>query len=373
MRVVQNVYGADVRDEPKVSMDDVWARLDRDYAVGYDDVKATLREIQDSVEYQRRQSDGLVTPESYNFAIQGPPGTGKTVFARDILGPFFCALDIIPSKDVVEKSAGDLTAQYVGQTAYLVRKHFGEGWGKVIFFDEISGICNSVFGDEAVTELLPTLENNPSKFVFVVADYAHNIDRFFAMNGGLHSRIKYRITLKPWDVETSLHALLTKMAMPAADKGYGLDLRGHEGLLRELLDTLVRVSYVDASGKYSGFSSGRTVCLLLASVIFKKYTSTHPAANAPVSEAVLRVAFAEVQAQLQEAVDGDDEENEPPFLNFPSPHHNAAKITQKWPKSTARHKIGKNHHSKKIFIRKKSHGTMQWKKSPISGQKIPKK
>ena len=295
---------ADVRDEPKVSMDDVWARLDRDYAVGYDDVKATLREIQNSVEHQRRQNDGEVVPESYNFAIQGPPGTGKTVFARDILGPFFCALDIIPSKDVVEKSAGDLIAQYVGQTTYLVRQQFSEGWGKVIFFDEISGICESHFGKDAVKELLPTLENNPGKFVFVVADYTDNIDRFFAMDGGLLRRIKYRITLKPWDVETSLRALLTKMAKPVADKGYGLDLRGHEDLLRELLDTLVREFFVDASGKYSGFSSGGTVCATLASVIYKKYASTLPDANAPVSEAVLRVAFAEVLAQLQEAVDG---------------------------------------------------------------------
>ena len=300
---------ADVRDEPKVSMDDVWARLDRDYAVGYDDVKATLGEIQAAVEHQRKQTCGDVVPDWYNFAFQGPPGTGKTVFARDILGPFFCALDIIPSKDVVIKSAGDLTAQYVGQTAYLVRKHFEEGWGKVIFFDEISGICDSVFGKEAVKELLPTLENNPGKFVFVVADYAYNIDKFFGMDGGLPSRIKYRITLKPWDVETSLKALLTKMSKSVVDNGYGLDLRGHEDLLRELLDTLVRVSYVDASGKYSGFSSGRTVCNTLAPAIYKKYASTHPAANAPVSEAVLRVAFAEVQAQLQEAVDGAQRES----------------------------------------------------------------
>jgi hypothetical protein len=55
------------------------------------------------------------------------------------------------------------------------------------------------------------------------------------------------------------------------------------------------------------------------------------------------------------------------------------KITQKWSKSTTRHKISEKspkqakNHSKKIFGKKKPHGTMQPKKTLISGPKIPKK
>lgn len=58
---------------------------------------------------------------------------------------------------------------------------------------------------------------------------------------------------------------------------------------------------------------------------------------------VVAVAAAGVAAAVAVAVAvADDEGAEPPFLNFPSPHQYAVKTTQKWPKSTARYKIGKN-------------------------------
>ncbi len=62
------------------------------------------------------------------------------------------------------------------------------------------------------------------------------------------------------------------------------------------------------------------------------------------------------------------------WISLPRSNY-AVKLTQKWPKSTARWKIiKKSKKSLKIdFHKKKVSRGMQWKKSPISGQKIPKK
>ena len=93
------------------------------------------------------------------------------------------------------------------------------------------------------------------------------------------------------------------MAASTLDKGYGLDLRAHEGLLRELLGPLVRVSHVDAAGEYTGFASGRTVTSTLTGEVYRAYAASRPRAGAPVSEAILREAFACVQSVLKEQVD----------------------------------------------------------------------
>ena len=104
----------DIFMPPALSLDEFWAMFDREFS-GLEFLKSILQQTQLTIEYTRANKQTLFG-QRYNFLFQGPPGTGKTTIAKKIIGPFFCALDVIPSAALVQKVGGDLQAKYVGQT-----------------------------------------------------------------------------------------------------------------------------------------------------------------------------------------------------------------------------------------------------------------
>lgn len=200
---------------------------------------------------------------------------------------------------MVSKKSGDLQGTHVGQTAPKVRAMFEEGWGKTLFVDEIGGICSpgALYSQDAVPEILTHLEDSKGRFVFVAADYEHNIESFLRLNDGLASRIPYRITVSPWGQRQATKALQNLMR-----NKYRMDLHHHHSLLETLFQSLTSLYTVGVDKSWVGFASGRTV-EDIATLVFDAHIASKSAPGALVSEDVLRQVFAKTEGQLKVKVD----------------------------------------------------------------------
>lgn len=219
----------------------------------------------------------------------------KTTIAKKVLGPFFCALNVIPSPDVVAKKSGDLQATYVGQTAPQVRSMFEEGWGKTLFIDEIGCICGpgALYSQEAVAEMLTHLEDSKGRFVFVGADYEHNVESVLRLNDGLASRVPYRITVPPWGPQQSTKTLRNMMSVK-----FQIDLSDHHELIKSLFQSITSTFTVTQDQSWIGFASGRTV-EDIATMIFDAHIATRPPPGGAVSADTLRQVFTDVLDKLR--------------------------------------------------------------------------
>ncbi|PYI18999.1 P-loop containing nucleoside triphosphate hydrolase protein [Aspergillus violaceofuscus CBS 115571] len=125
----------------------------------------------------------------FNFPFRGPPGSGKTSTARR-MGQIFYDMGILATTEVIESSASDLVAQYVGQTGPKTERLLEKGLGRVLFIDEAYRLADGAFGKEAMDELVDCLtkEKFYKKLIVVLAGYDGEINRLMASNPGLASR-----------------------------------------------------------------------------------------------------------------------------------------------------------------------------------------
>ncbi|KAI1413314.1 P-loop containing nucleoside triphosphate hydrolase protein [Hypoxylon sp. FL1857] len=137
----------------------------------------------------------------FSFLFRGPPGTGKTTTARK-MGKVFYDLGFLATTEIVECSASDLIAGYIGQTALKTRRVFEKALGKVLFIDEAYRLSSidgfRSFASEAVGEMVDILtqENFRNKLVVILAGYEEDINELIATNPGLSSRFPETINFE---------------------------------------------------------------------------------------------------------------------------------------------------------------------------------
>ena len=131
-------------------------------------------------------------PVSLHAAFLGAPGTGKTTVAR-MYSHLLHELGYLTKGHVVEVSRADLVAEYIGQTAPLVRSKVEEAIGGVLFIDEAYSLIPDDpyrdFGPEALAELIQQMENRRENLVVVFAGYTDEMKLFLKTNPGLKSRV----------------------------------------------------------------------------------------------------------------------------------------------------------------------------------------
>lgn len=125
-------------------------------------------------------------------------GTGKTTVARVIANVLF-SLGLIPSDKIVERSALELTAGYVGQTADKVNNILRDAKGGILFIDEAYNLGVGSFGKEACDTLVQAMTSDSYKdLVIVIAGYAYEIDQMLDSNQGLKSRFTNYFDFPDW-------------------------------------------------------------------------------------------------------------------------------------------------------------------------------
>jgi len=166
--------------------------------VGLAPVKTRVREIAALLLVEKlRRSVGLAAgPPPLHMSFTGNPGTGKTTVAMR-MAAILHGLGYVRKGHLVAVTRDDLVGQYVGHTAPKTKEVLKRAMGGVLFVDEAYYLHRPEnerdYGQEAIEILLAVMENQRDDLVVIFAGYKDRMDRFFASNPGMASRVAHHI------------------------------------------------------------------------------------------------------------------------------------------------------------------------------------
>jgi probable Rubsico expression protein CbbX len=171
--------------------------LDREL-VGLAPVKTRVREIAALllVEKLRRTVGFAAGAPPLHMSFTGNPGTGKTTVAMR-MAAILHGLGYVRKGHLVAVTRDDLVGQYIGHTAPKTKEVLKRAMGGVLFIDEAYYLYRPEnerdYGQEAIEILLQVMESQRDDLVVIFAGYKDRMDRFFASNPGMASRVAHHI------------------------------------------------------------------------------------------------------------------------------------------------------------------------------------
>lgn len=190
--------------EKEKTIEDIFSELNE--LVGLQNVKQMLADLTDLIEFKTK-TDGMLKLKDTNLhmVFLGNPGTGKTTVARLIAGILY-NLKYIRQNKLIEVSAKDLVAKYVGQTAPKTMEVIEKALGGVLFVDEAYSLASkegdeSSFNAECVATLIQAMENYRDDLVVIFAGYKKEMQGFLESNSGIVSRIGYTMNFEDYTTE----------------------------------------------------------------------------------------------------------------------------------------------------------------------------
>jgi len=174
--------------------------------IGLAPVKARIRQIAALLLVDRlRRSHGLATePPSLHMSFTGNPGTGKTTVAQR-MSSILHRLGYVRKGHLVAVTRDDLVGQYIGHTAPKTKEVLKRAMGGVLFIDEAYYLYRPEnerdYGQESIEILLQVMESSREDLVVILAGYKDRIDRFFASNPGMASRVAHHIDFPDYSEE----------------------------------------------------------------------------------------------------------------------------------------------------------------------------
>jgi SpoVK/Ycf46/Vps4 family AAA+-type ATPase len=205
-------------EEGSERLQDVWEQIGQ--LVGLQKVKQTVRQIQDVLLHDQRrvQAGYQTTPSLMHMCFTGNPGTGKTTVAR-LIAWMLKEMQLVKRGHLIEVSAKDLIAPYVGQSVHKTAAKIREALGGVLFIDEAYTLVKGAlkqFGDEAIATLVKEMDVQRENLVVIFAGYPKEIDELIRSNPGLKSRIRFHIPFPDYSASELVEIFLQK----AGQAGY---------------------------------------------------------------------------------------------------------------------------------------------------------
>lgn len=184
------IHGSDTVSKPVENLDTILSDIKN--LVGLKSFKSQIEEFAATMRYRKLRADAGLTdkePLPLHTALVGPPGTCKSTSAGH-LGRIYKSLGLLSKGHVVQASATDCIAKYVGQTGPKTRELIERARGGVLIIDE-AYILNDKdgFGPEAIAELLLEMSEGPGDIAIVFAGYPGPMKSFISSNPGLKSRL----------------------------------------------------------------------------------------------------------------------------------------------------------------------------------------
>lgn len=221
--------------EKEKSNEEIFAELND--LVGLDNVKEMLRDLVSLIEFKNKTKDKIkIKDTNLHMVFLGNPGTGKTTVARMVAGILY-NLKYIDQNKLVEVSAKDLVAEYVGQTGPKTMAVIEKAMGGVLFVDEAYSLAsklgeNSSFNEEAIATLIQAMENYRDNLVVIFAGYSKEMQDFLNSNSGIVSRIGYTLDFKDYTVD-ELIVIFKSMITKA---GFEIDEKAIEKIKKIILE-----------------------------------------------------------------------------------------------------------------------------------------
>lgn len=190
--------------EKEKTNEEIFAELNE--LVGLDNVKEMLKDLVSLIEFKNKTENKIKLKDTnLHMVFLGNPGTGKTTVARMVAGILY-NLKYINQNKLIEVSAKDLVAEYVGQTGPKTMAVIEKAMGGVLFIDEAYSLAskpgeNSSFNEECIATLIQAMENYRDNLVVVFAGYSKEMQSFLNSNSGIVSRIGYTLTFKDYTVD----------------------------------------------------------------------------------------------------------------------------------------------------------------------------
>jgi SpoVK/Ycf46/Vps4 family AAA+-type ATPase len=197
------------------TIDEILNELNKNF-VGLQSVKNQILRIAKRIAYNEKNNLG--TDAKYNMRFVGNPGTGKTTIAR-YMSRVFNAVGLIEGTDVVEISALNLKAGYVGQSSGRVTEAFTKAReeGKVLFIDEAHNLYqsssdNDSFSKDIIGQITQEITSAKNSRVFtILAGYPEPMQHLFNADPGWERRFPYIVNFPDYEAEDCL--LILKNAL----------------------------------------------------------------------------------------------------------------------------------------------------------------
>ena len=229
--------------------------------VGLYNIKNQLDKLIHLLKFNKKVNMDM-SETNLHMVFTGNPGTGKTTVAR-IVSDILYNLGYIKQNKLVEVSAKDLIAEYVGQTSGKTYRTMKSAFGGVLFIDEAYSILSqgkTSFGPECIATIIKIMEDHKNELVVIFAGYEKEMEEFIRSNPGLKSRIGYLIKFKDYNVD-ELMEISNKL------------LEKNKLKIEDLAKETVRQVITDSS-KIDNFGNGRFINNLFQNILIEHAKNT---------------------------------------------------------------------------------------------------
>ena len=229
--------------------------------VGLYNIKNQLDKLIHLLKFNKKVNMDM-SETNLHMVFTGNPGTGKTTVAR-IVSDILYNLGYIKQNKLVEVSAKDLIAEYVGQTSGKTYRTMKSAFGGVLFIDEAYSILSqgkTSFGPECIATIIKIMEDHKNELVVIFAGYEKEMEEFIRSNPGLKSRIGYLIKFKDYNVD-ELMEIFNKL------------LERNKLKIEDLAKETVRQVITDSS-KIDNFGNGRFINNLFQNILIEHAKNT---------------------------------------------------------------------------------------------------